>query len=172
MSTLNSLSHLPLSLYLYPQLCLLKKEFPDTPIVALTATARDKVMQDTLRILGLDRSAKIFSVGFDRPNLFFAVRQKPSSTGGCTSCCLVCLLVSFGIDTSSYRSVNAYCGVSIYIEIERFIIASLLLFLMISLVCFPRRDPQGDPGLHQRGEQEGTDGYSLLHDQEGHRAHR
>jgi bloom syndrome protein len=70
----------------YKELSYLKKEFPETPIVALTATARTKVMQDTMRILGIEQSAQVFSVGFDRPNLFFEVRQKPTSTG------MICVL--------------------------------------------------------------------------------
>lgn len=50
-------------------------------MVAMTATARSKVMDDTMKILGIQRSAVRFSAGFDRPNLYFEVRQKPSSTG-------------------------------------------------------------------------------------------
>lgn len=49
--------------------------------MALTATARQKVMSDTMKILGIQTTAVHFSAGFDRPNLFFEVRQKPTSTG-------------------------------------------------------------------------------------------
>jgi ATP-dependent DNA helicase Q1 len=57
----------------------LKEEFPEVPIVALTATARKKVADDTIRILRMT-SCKKFFTGYDRPNLFFEVRQKPAST--------------------------------------------------------------------------------------------
>jgi superfamily II DNA helicase RecQ len=63
------------------QLSFLKKDFPEAPIVALTATARSRVMEDTMKILGIQKTAERFSAGFDRPNLYFEVRQKPSSTG-------------------------------------------------------------------------------------------
>ena len=63
------------------QLSFLKVDFPEVPIVALTATARSKVMKDTMKILGILNTATRFSAGFDRPNLYFKVRQKPSSTG-------------------------------------------------------------------------------------------
>lgn len=37
----------------YGSLGILKRDFPDVPIVALTATARHKVAQDTISILGI-----------------------------------------------------------------------------------------------------------------------
>ena len=43
--------------------------------------ARGKVMTDVKKILGIAKTATVFSAGFDRPNLYFEVRQKPSSTG-------------------------------------------------------------------------------------------
>jgi ATP-dependent DNA helicase RecQ len=60
---------------------MLKQLFPEVPVVALTATARAAVQADTMRILGIETSARVFSAGFDRPNLLFAVRRKPASTG-------------------------------------------------------------------------------------------
>ncbi len=52
----------------YSQLSLLKENFPDTPIVALTATA-DKITQsDICKQIGIDESNK-FIASFDRPNL-------------------------------------------------------------------------------------------------------
>jgi superfamily II DNA helicase RecQ len=84
----------------YGQLSLLKTEFPQIPIVALTATSRRevhhipylflspslKVSLDTLKILGMaGPSCKIFTGGFDRPNLKFEVCQKPSSQGALSS---------------------------------------------------------------------------------------
>jgi superfamily II DNA helicase RecQ len=85
----------------YGQLSLLKKEFPQVPIVALTATSRrevylsssilhshspndllfsPQVSLDTMKILGIP-NCKIFTGGFDRPNLKFEVCQKPASQG-------------------------------------------------------------------------------------------
>ena len=62
----------------YKNLYSLRVEFPEVPIVALTATARKKVRDDTIRILGIQETHKLFLLGFDRPNLFFEVRQKSS----------------------------------------------------------------------------------------------
>ncbi len=46
----------------YGQLGLLKKEFPDVPIVALTATARKKVADDVVKSLGIPQCTK-FNTG-------------------------------------------------------------------------------------------------------------
>lgn len=61
----------------YGQLGILKADYPEAPIVALTATARTKVAEDTLKILRIQHCTK-FSLGYDRDNLFFEVRNKPS----------------------------------------------------------------------------------------------
>lgn len=53
----------------------LKQDFPEVPILALTATASVKVTEDTIRSLGIDGCLR-FNSGFDRPNLFFEVRPK------------------------------------------------------------------------------------------------
>eukprot|EP01033_Poteriospumella_lacustris_P011819 gene11819-8418_t len=60
----------------YAQLQLLKNEFREVPIVALTATARKKVADDTMRILQIEGCCS-FNTGFDRPNLYFEVIEKP-----------------------------------------------------------------------------------------------
>jgi bloom syndrome protein len=63
----------------YGALSLIKQEFPMLPIVALTATARVKVAEDTIRTLGIPHCRR-FNAGFDRPNLFFEVREKGRDT--------------------------------------------------------------------------------------------
>lgn len=64
----------------YGQLGLLKKEFPQTPIVALTATSRKQVSLDTMKILSIE-GCKVFTGGYDRPNLKFEVCEKPINQG-------------------------------------------------------------------------------------------
>eukprot|EP01038_Epipyxis_sp_PR26KG_P007204 gene7204-9832_t len=61
----------------YGKLGILKADFPEVPIIALTATARKKVADDTLKILNIEKCIK-FNTGYDRPNLYFEVRQKPN----------------------------------------------------------------------------------------------
>lgn len=65
----------------YARLNVLKTHFPDIPIICLTATARQKVAEDCIKILNIPRCVK-FSTGYDRPNLFFEVRSKPESLSG------------------------------------------------------------------------------------------
>lgn len=64
----------------YAALSVLKVEFPEAPIVALTATARMKVIEDIVDILRIPH-CKRFHTGFDRPNLYFRVTKKPQSIG-------------------------------------------------------------------------------------------
>ena len=59
----------------YQALNYFKEKYPDVPILALTATARSKVIKDTCKILKIENCALINS-GFDRPNLIFEVRPK------------------------------------------------------------------------------------------------
>jgi ATP-dependent DNA helicase RecQ len=62
----------------YRNLKTLKNNFPNTPIVALTATATEKVRQDILSQLNLDKP-KIFISSFNRENLFFRVIEKKNA---------------------------------------------------------------------------------------------
>jgi len=59
----------------YRNLKTLRRDFPKVPIIALTATATEKVRQDIVAQLVL-REAKTFSSGLDRPNLTYSVRPK------------------------------------------------------------------------------------------------
>ncbi len=45
------------------------------PIIALTATATNKVQDDIIKNLGI-KDAKVYKSSFNRPNLFYEVRQK------------------------------------------------------------------------------------------------
>lgn len=51
------------------------EEIAEAPIIALTATATDKVQQDIQKNLGM-LDAKVFKASFNRPNLYYEVRPK------------------------------------------------------------------------------------------------
>ncbi len=59
----------------YRQLSILKKRFPKTPIIALTATATTRVADDIVQQLQL-KSVKRYKASFNRPNLTYLVRPK------------------------------------------------------------------------------------------------
>ncbi len=59
----------------YRNLSTIKKDFPTTPLIALTATATPKVKNDIIRLLNL-KKAKIFVSSFDRKNLQLEVIRK------------------------------------------------------------------------------------------------
>jgi ATP-dependent DNA helicase RecQ len=59
----------------YRQLDLIKKEFPDKPLMALTATATPRVRNDIIERLHLD-GVSIYSASFNRPNLLYRVVRK------------------------------------------------------------------------------------------------
>ena len=62
----------------YRNLKSLRTLLPGVPMIALTATATEKVRQDIVEQLGL-REPKTFLASFDRPNLSYAVRPKRRS---------------------------------------------------------------------------------------------
>ena len=63
----------------YNNLGCLRKEYPDTPLMALTATANRKVVDDAIRALGM-RNQYLYRSSFNRPNLAYEVRKKDSKS--------------------------------------------------------------------------------------------
>eukprot|EP01080_Neovahlkampfia_damariscottae_P002479 gene2479-3188_t len=61
----------------YQKLSILKDNFPDVPIMALTATATDEVKDDIKRSLKI-RNCVMLTGSFNRQNLYYEVRQKSS----------------------------------------------------------------------------------------------
>jgi len=62
----------------YQTLGILKKTFPDVPLLALTATADGPTRRDIAEQLHLG-AARLFAAGYDRPNLFYRVVAKHSA---------------------------------------------------------------------------------------------
>ncbi|PSC67654.1 mediator of RNA polymerase II transcription subunit 34 isoform X1 [Micractinium conductrix] len=61
----------------YKKLGILKQQFPETPIIALTATATQAVCEDLRSILRID-GAEFFRSPVNRPNLYYEVVPKPA----------------------------------------------------------------------------------------------
>jgi ATP-dependent DNA helicase RecQ len=59
----------------YRQLQLLRQRYPDVPMMALTATATQRVRQDIIQQLAL-KDAKVHIASFNRPNLYYEVLPK------------------------------------------------------------------------------------------------
>ncbi|GMK55565.1 hypothetical protein CspeluHIS016_0206210 [Cutaneotrichosporon spelunceum] len=59
----------------YLRLDLLRKDYPNVPIMALTATAAEKVQADIKNVLGIHNCVQI-QQSFNRPNLYYEVRPK------------------------------------------------------------------------------------------------
>ncbi|KAJ0233120.1 ATP-dependent DNA helicase Q-like 2 [Hirschfeldia incana] len=59
----------------YKNLSILKTQFPKVPMVALTATATQKVQNDLIEMLHVPKCVKFVS-SVNRPNLFYSVREK------------------------------------------------------------------------------------------------
>ncbi|KAJ6666262.1 hypothetical protein lerEdw1_000534 [Lerista edwardsae] len=62
----------------YKLLGILKRQFPNAPLIGLTATATNHVLQDAQKILCVQKCIT-FTASFNRPNLYYEVRQKPST---------------------------------------------------------------------------------------------
>ena len=59
----------------YRNLRQLRAEFPAVPVIALTASATERVRDDIVEQLGLQQG-RVFASGFNRPNLTYSVRPK------------------------------------------------------------------------------------------------
>jgi ATP-dependent DNA helicase RecQ len=59
----------------YTELSVLKNRFPNTPRIALTATADAPTKKDIVQKLGLEND-RIFTAGFNRPNISYAITVK------------------------------------------------------------------------------------------------
>ena len=70
----------------YAQLGILKRHFPSVPVLAVTATASERVRQDVCNILGLNpRTTRLFRSTANRPNLRYLIRPKPDSKNAVTA---------------------------------------------------------------------------------------
>ena len=64
----------------YRNLLDLRRDFPSVPVIALTATATERVQEDIVQQLGLERG-RVFLSSFNRANLNYSVRPKTDSWG-------------------------------------------------------------------------------------------
>lgn len=60
----------------YLTLSILREEFPDIPILALTATATSNTLKDCIQSLKMNNDTLLFVQSINRPNLFYEVRKK------------------------------------------------------------------------------------------------
>ncbi len=63
----------------YRQLGILKHHFPNTPMLAVTATASERVRHDCAEILRLGRNYRFFRSTANRPNLTYSIKYKKDS---------------------------------------------------------------------------------------------
>jgi ATP-dependent DNA helicase Q1 len=63
-------------------LSIIKHQFPDVPILGLTATATARVLEDVKEILGIPKCI-VFKASFNRENLVYEVKPKPSNGKDC-----------------------------------------------------------------------------------------
>ena len=84
----------------YKQLGMLKEKYPNIPIMALTATANQRVAEDVLRNLSIPHSLK-FTQSFNRQNLRYFIKRKSKS--------ILMDIVSFINSTYPKQSGIIYC---------------------------------------------------------------
>ncbi|KAI1330271.1 hypothetical protein F5Y16DRAFT_363621 [Xylariaceae sp. FL0255] len=65
----------------YKELSSFREQFPDVPLMALTATATQNVIMDVKHNLGIDQCEE-FSQSFNRPNLYYEIRKKEKDNTG------------------------------------------------------------------------------------------
>ena len=58
---------------------ILKRQYPKTPLLGLTATATVRVLRDIQEMLGIP-GAVIFRAPFNRSNIFYEVKNKPATS--------------------------------------------------------------------------------------------
>jgi len=64
----------------YLKLAILKQSFPNTPVIALTASADKLTQDDILKKLDL-QNPKVFISSFNRPNIYYYIRPKKNTIG-------------------------------------------------------------------------------------------
>lgn len=60
----------------YRQLAAVRKKFGDIPVMALTATATERVANDIVEQLGIGKHGSRYKASFNRPNLIYSVQPK------------------------------------------------------------------------------------------------
>ena len=95
----------------YQELGILKARFPDTPILALTATATPGVRRDVCTTLGIPRAVFLKGVS-DRPNIRYIVLRKTDGDGeaGATASSALAAQVATVVRTYAPRPVAAGAG--------------------------------------------------------------
>jgi ATP-dependent DNA helicase RecQ len=63
----------------YAKIKIFREKFPSIPILAVTATATEMVCKDIVKLLNLTKP-KTVRASFDRPNLYFSVKELPTYT--------------------------------------------------------------------------------------------
>ena len=60
----------------YLNLKTLRQQYPKVPLLGLTATASVRVKEDISKKLGISESVIYFQSSYNRPNLFYQIREK------------------------------------------------------------------------------------------------